>query len=160
MEHKLIRFMLTSLAAGAITIGCTANIHDNTADIHDNTINIDDARLEFGTTANVDDIRPGQAIPITITAENVFLVEPGAAPPAAQAEAAGHFRVYLDDLGSTAILITAAKTFTVTIPEGTLEGPHKIHCRIHKHDGTATTATFELSITVKIAVASGTPDAG
>ncbi|MBL8717654.1 MAG: hypothetical protein JNL79_16835 [Myxococcales bacterium] len=130
---------LTGLAMGACT-----------ADIHDNTINIPDAKVTFNTDVDSTTIAPGQAVPITLTAENVYLIEPSETPPAAHASDAGHFQIYLDDVGSTALAITAKVKTTVTVPANTKAGPHKLICRVHKHNGESTTTIVEVNITVVI----------
>ena len=116
------------------------------------TVNIKDPRVTFNTTANVEEIIAEQNVPFTATASNVFLVEPSETPPAEHASDAGHFQVYLDDVASTAIVITAKTNIDFKVPAGTKPGKHKIICRVHKHDGTPTTAIFEISITVTATV--------
>jgi plastocyanin len=133
-----------------VSVACTADIHDNTADVHDNTVNIDDAKVEFTTDADVDNVKAGQPLAIAIIAENVFLVEPGAEPPAGNVKTAGHFQIYFDDFAAAPLVITAQKSVTVTMPATTPPGQHKVICRIHKHDGTPTTATFEIKITITV----------
>ena len=51
---------------------------------------------------------------------------------------------------------------SVTIPAGTPPGPHKLRCRVHKHDGTPTTSVTDVSITVVASggTTGGTTDAG
>lgn len=129
-----------------------------TADIHDNTVNID-AKVDVTSTVNLDDIQAGQAVPVKATVTNVYLVEPSATPPATHTTDAGHLRYYLDDVATTPLIITAQVSVDVKIPVTTPAGKHKVICRVHKHDGTPTTTTFELSITVKASVTVGT-DAG
>lgn len=123
------------------------------------TVNIKDPRVTFNTTANVDEINVDESVPFTTGATNVYLVEPNETPPADQAANAGHFRVYLDDVNTVAILITAKTNIEVKVPAGTKPGKHKLICRVHKHDGTATTAIYEITITVKATVVI-TTDAG
>ncbi len=144
MPSLILRTLIVSaLSLGLGSTACTANIHDN-------TVNVTDPKLTFNTTADVTDITPGQAIPVTLSAQNVFLVDPAATPPAAHVDDAGHFQIYLDDESTTPILITAQVNVSVTIPAATKPGSHKLICRIHKHDGTETDAVQEFSFTVKV----------
>lgn len=113
------------------------------------------ATVRVTTTADVNNVMQGQAIPMTVQVTNVYLVEPSATPPAQQASTAGHLRVYLDDVDDAALLVTAQTSFNVTIPPSTSPGPHKIICRVHRHDGTPTTTTFDLNINVRGQVSSG-----
>lgn len=122
-----------------------------TADIHDNTFNTD-AKVDVKSTVNLDDVAVGQSVPFEVTVTNVHLIEPTETPPANKAAEAGHLRYYMDDMSTTAILISAKVKVDIKIPEGTSPGDHKIHCRVHKHDGTATTTTFVIKIKVKATV--------
>ena len=132
-------------------------------DVHDNTVNIKDATVKVNADANVDlnNVAPSQAIAITATTTKVYLIEPTATPPAEHVNDAGHLRVYLDDVATPPVLITAQAKFTVTVPPQIPPGKHKYICRVHKHDGTPTTVTFELAFTVSIGGGGqdpGTPD--
>jgi hypothetical protein len=155
-EHfmrMLIAQIALAAAAGALSLtsaGCNADIHDNTADVHDNTANIDDARVEAETSIDTDNVQPGEAMPLVLVAEDVFLIDPASDPPANRVEVAGHFQIYFDNTSSTPLLITAEESFSVTIPASAPAGDHKVICRIHKHDGTPTEATFELNLKVKV----------
>ena len=122
--------------------GCTANVHDN-------TISIPNANVSLNTTANVNAVKPGDSVPLQIKADNVFLVSPGTTPPPAHTSDAGYFQIYFDDVDSMPILVTADVNVTVTVPSGTKDGDHKFICRVHKPDGTATSVTSELHVTVK-----------
>jgi hypothetical protein len=132
--------------------GCTADVHDNTLDVHDNTANIDNAKVEFETTADTENISAGQAVHVTIVAEDVFLIDPSETPPPDRVMVAGHFEFFLDSMSSTALLVTAEESVDVMIPTTATAGDHKLLCRIAKHDGTPTEATFELDIKVKASV--------
>jgi hypothetical protein len=134
---------------------CTADIHDNTLDVHDNNANIDDAKVEFETDADVTNVQADQSVRVNIVAEDVFLVEPTDTPPPDRVAVAGHFQFYFDNMSAEPILITAQKSVDVKIPPMAAPGPHKLICRVHKHDGTPTEATFELEVTVKATVTSG-----
>ena len=122
------------------------------ADIHDNTINIPNATINATTSADVDAVAPERWSPVTVTTTNVYLIDPAMTPPLAHMDDAGHIQVYLDETSSPPILVTAQTNIMVTIPKATPAGHHKIICRVHKHDGTPTSTTFELAIMVKVTV--------
>jgi len=149
-----MRALITKLAlSGAIvalggTIGCTANVHDNTLDVHDNNANIDEAAVEFSTEVDVDNVQASASVRVTLEAESVFLIDPSSEPPADRVSVAGHFQFYLDNTSGEPLLITASKSVDVPIPAMVPAGAHTLICRIHKHDGTPTDATFEVDITV------------
>jgi hypothetical protein len=132
--------------------GCTADVHDNTLDVHDNNANIEDAKVEFETSDDVDNISAGQTVNVTIEAEDVFLIDPSETPPADRVKVAGHLEFYLDAMTGSPLLVTAEKSVQVMIPPATPPGDHKLLCRVMKHDGTPTEATFELEITIKASV--------
>jgi len=148
MRMAIAVITLASAALGLSSAGCSADIHDNTADVHDNTANIDDAKVEMSTTADANNVQPGQALPVVVAAQDVFLISPSATPPADQTAVAGHLQIYFDDMSSDPLLITASESFSVTIPATATVGDHKVICRVHKHDGTPTSATFELDVKV------------
>ena len=137
------------------TFGCTADVHDNTADVHDNTANIDDVAVEFDADVDVDAVEPSESVHVTVAAENVFLIDPSEEPPPDRVMVAGHFQFYLDTTSSEPLLVTASKSVDVPIPSTATAGDHKLICRVHKHDGTPTEATFELDITIKASVSTG-----
>jgi hypothetical protein len=145
-------FYSVLLTAMAGVVGCTANIHDN-------TINIPNATINATTDADVSAVAPEQTIPMTVTVTNVYLVDPAMTPPPAHTADAGHLQVYLDDTSSAPILVTADTNIMVTVPKETPAGHHKIICRVHTHDGTPTSTTFELAITVKVTVTTGSDGA-
>ena len=136
---------------GLVVASCTANIHDNTVTIPNATVN-------FKTDADLNNVVPEQTISLALTVQNVYLVDPAATPPAAHVADAGHFQIYLDDVNTPPILVTADVNVTVKIPAPTPAGKHKLICRVHHHDGTPTETKVEVDITVKVTV--GTPDAG
>lgn len=125
-------------------------------DVHDNTINIPGASINATVNADVDvmAVTPGQAVPVMITVEKIYLIEPTMTPPPEYKDTAGHVRVYMDDTSKPELLITAQANFTVPIPADTKPGRHKIICRAHKHDGTPTSHRKEIDIEVKV---TGTP---
>jgi hypothetical protein len=151
---KLALCAAIAVSSGA-TLGCRADVHDNTADVHDNTANIDDAAIEFNADVDVDAIQPSESVHVSVTAENVFLVEPDQEPPPDRVMVAGHFQFYLDTTSSEPLLITASKSVDVPIPSTATPGDHKLICRVHKHDGSPTSATFEISIKVSGSVTTG-----
>jgi hypothetical protein len=144
MRHIATIFSLSFalLASGAST-ACTANIHDNTVDV--------DAKVSINAAADVDvnNVTPGQSIPLTLKADNVTLVDPKEKPTTEQEHTAGHFSIFLDDDSTTALTVTASTSVSVTIPAKTPEGPHKLLCRLDKADGTPTSTEESLMINVK-----------
>lgn len=132
---------------GLVVAGCTA-----TANIHDNTVNIPDATVNFKTDADLDNVAPDQTIPMVVTVQNVFLVDPATPPPADHVDDAGHFQIYLDDVNTPPIVVTAKVDVEVKIPPQTPPGKHKLICRVHHHDGRPTDTKVEVSITVKVTV--------
>jgi hypothetical protein len=137
-----------------LTPACTANIHDNTL-----TANIPNAMLSFTTDADVNNVMPDQTVPIVATVQNVYLIDPAMTPPPEHAADAGHLQVYLDDVSTTPLLVTAQVTFDVTIPSHTPAGHHRLICRVHKHDGTPTNTEFQINVTVAVSVSVGPVDA-
>ena len=138
---------------GCALAACTANIHDNTF-----TANIPNATVSFMTDADVNNVMPDQMVPLVVAVQNVYLVEPSVTPPAEHVDDAGHLQIYLDDVSTPPLVVTAQVAVAVTIPTHTPAGPHKLVCRVHKHDGTPTDTKFEIDITVKVTV--GTVDSG
>ena len=136
-----------NLSAVLLVCGVAAcNIHDNTITIPNATINANtDASATTGAPAT-------QPVPIAVTVQNVYLVEPAGTPPPEHEKDAGHIQVYLDDVEAPPILITAQVMFNVTLPAETKPGPHHLICRFHKHDGTPTTTQVSVAITVTASV--------
>jgi len=151
MKTMIAKFAIAGLTALA-TAACNADVHDNTVDVHDNNANIDDAQVEISTSVDTGNVQPSQSVPLTIVAEDVFLIAPGSEPPPDRVMVAGHFQIYFDSMSSEPVLVTAEKSVSVTIPADATPGEHKLICRVHRHDGTPTQATFELSLTVTAAV--------
>jgi hypothetical protein len=141
--HTILR--TAALLAAMASVGVAAN--GCTADIHDNTVNVD-ATVEFKTTVDVDHVKPGDSVAVTMNATGVVLVEPDKTPAPADVDKAAYFKIFLDDTAKEPLLVTAQASATVTIPAATPEGKHKLICRLHKHDGTATDKQQEISITV------------
>jgi hypothetical protein len=147
MKVNLVRLAFISICATA-PFACTADIHDNTLDVHDNNANIEDAQVEMETDADVEAVQPAQVVQLQIVAQDVYLIDPGETPPPDRVEVAGHVRIYFDSMSSEPILITAEKSVSVTLPASAAPGDHKLICRVHKHDGTPTEATFEMDLKI------------
>jgi uncharacterized membrane protein YgcG len=144
---KLNSISLSLLAFAAVPIAC--NIHDNTINA---TANIPNATLNVTADTDVNTIMPSQSVPMTVMVTNVTLVDPSAMPPAGHEMDAGHLEFHLDDETTPALLVTAQTQVEVPIPADTKAGPHKIKCRLHKHDGEPTVTEFEVNITVMVSV--------
>jgi hypothetical protein len=143
--NTLTRF--TSLSTALLFVaGATA------CNVHDNTINIPNATINATADANASNVAPIQQVAITVTAQNVYLVDPATPPPAEHVEDAGHFQIYLDSTDTPPLLITAQTMFSVTVPADTKPGPHNLICRVHKHDGTPTSTEVNVAITVVASV--------
>ncbi|HTM44343.1 MAG TPA: hypothetical protein VL137_05280 [Polyangiaceae bacterium] len=161
------RIITTAAIATALTVAsstialltaCTADVHDNTANVHDNTANINNAKVQLSTTSDLNNMQPNQVIQVTVAAQDVFLIEPNQTPPADRVMVAGHFQFYFDSLSTSPILITASENVSITVPSD-MQGAHKLICRIHKHDGTPTSATFTLDLKVTGTVVTPMPSA-
>jgi plastocyanin len=150
MRAILIRVLIAAAACTACvtSAGCRAEIGDI-------NVNIKDPHVTFDTDVDVDNVMQGDTVPIHVEVENVYLVDPNADPPPEHEDDAGHLQIYLDNFDSDPLLITANVEVNVTIPIDTPPGEHTIKCRVHKHDGTPTSAVFELKITVKAKVSTG-----
>jgi hypothetical protein len=126
-------------------IGCTA-------DISDNVLNIDDPDVDFNTTVDVDNVEQGQSVPLTVDVEEGDLVAPEATPPPEKVDTAVYVSIHLDDTDSEPLLVTAQASVSVTIPESTPPGDHKLVCQVRKHkDGMPTGESKSISIKVKAA---------
>jgi len=136
--------LAVAVAFGATTIGCTA-------DVHDNTVNVDDVAVEFETTADVDNIQAGTPVPVTINVENGTPVPPEQEPPPEHADDAVYFEFHLDDSDNAALLVTAELSVSVMIPAETPPGDHKLVCKVKKHDG-SDSGEFEMDIKVRATV--------
>jgi len=149
MRHIATIFALSLAAASGGVVACSANIHDNTVKV--------DANISIAATADVDvnQITPGQQVPLKLSAEGAMLVAPDKEVSSADAESAVYFKVFLDDTSSTELVATASTMVTVTIPPKTPEGHHKLVCQLFKHDGQPTDQKQSLDINVK-AMASAT----
>lgn len=149
---KIFQLMIYGSVAllGLVVAGCTANIHDN-------TVTTPDAAVNLQTAADMNNVVPEQIIPLVVTVQKVYLVDPATSPPADHVADAGHLRIYLDDVNTPPIMITANSYIDIKIPPQTLAGNHKLICRVHHHDGTPTDTKVEVNFTVKIMV--GVPEA-
>jgi hypothetical protein len=144
---KLNSMSVGLLALAAVPFAC--NVHDNTINA---TANIPNATLNVTADTDVNNIMPSQSVPMTVMVTNVTLVEPTATPPAGHEMDAGHLEFHLDDETTPPLLVTAQTQVQVPIPADTKPGPHKIMCRVYKHDGEPTVTRFEVEITVKVSV--------
>ncbi len=143
---------LNSLSLGLLVLAAgpfACNIHDNTINA---TANIPNATLNVTADTDVNTVMASQSLPMTVTVTNVTLVDPTATPPAGHDMDAGYLEFHLDDESTPALLVTAETQVQVPIPAETKAGPHKVICRVHKHDGTPTVTEFEVDITVKVSV--------
>jgi uncharacterized membrane protein YgcG len=123
--------------------------------VHDNTITIPNATLNVSTDVDVQNVEPEQSVPMNVNVQGVFLVEPNVEPPPEHKADACHLEFHLDDEANPPVLVTAQTNVSVKVPAETPPGPHKIICRVHKHDGTPTNMKFELDINVKAKVTIG-----
>jgi hypothetical protein len=103
-------------------------------DIHDNVVNID-GTLDVTTDADVDHVKPGEVIKLTINASGL--------------DDDGNFEVYFDTTDSDPLVVSAEMVINVTIPADADTGDHDVICRRHKKDGTPTDLEFSLEITVE-----------
>jgi uncharacterized membrane protein len=143
-----MRSLLSRLTISGVVVSSTG-LFACTANIHDNTVSIPNATVNMTSSADTSNVKPSEAVPVQVKVDNVVLVEPSATPLPEQMNQAGHLEIHMDSEDSPAILITAQTSFTVTIPPDAKPGDHKLICRVHKHDGTATSAESELKVTVK-----------
>jgi hypothetical protein len=143
MRSKLICVLsiVSGLGGAAMVAGCTA-------DVHDNEITIKDPKVTFNTDVDVDRVEQGATMPIDIDVSNVDLVPPDQKPSPDVVNTAAYLVFFFDSFDSQPLLITAETHVEITIPLDAKPGPHKVLCRVNKHDGTPTEATFELDITV------------
>ncbi len=147
--HLSIAWKPLAVTGSFLVLACSADFHDNVVNIPNATVN---------ATANVDadNVMPEQTVPVALTVTNVYLVEPTATPPAEHVLDAGHVRIYLDDVTTPPLVVTAQVNVDVKIPPQTKAGKHKLICRVHKHDGTATSTKVEVEINVKVTIGTGT----
>jgi hypothetical protein len=151
-----IRGMLVLATACAIgVVGC--NVHDNTINA---TATIPNAALTVTANTDVSNVMPAQSVPMTVSVQNVYLVDPSAMVPPDHDTDAGYLEFHMDDETTPALLVTAQTNVSVPIPATTPPGPHKIICRLHKHDGEATDTKFEVDITVQATVTTTTTTTG
>lgn len=136
--------------ARAVVIGFLVAVGCTSGDIIDNTVQFPDAMLALSTTANAQQVRPGQLFPLTVSVQNITLVEPTGEPPPELAATAAYLVFTLDDESSTPLLATAETDVVVTIPPSTTQGTHTIICRVFQLDGTPTASVDELTIGVPV----------
>lgn len=141
---------VTSLSATFLLLAGAA-----ACNIHDNTINIPNATINATANADVSNVAPMQEVAITVVPQNIFLCDMATTPPPEHMNDAGDIQVFMDDVDSQPILVTATATFNVTIPAATKPGPHNLICRFRKHDGTPTTTQSTVAITVSASASVG-----
>jgi hypothetical protein len=120
-----------------------------TADVHDNTLTIEEPKVAFTTDVDVDNVQPGSSVRVKIDAGNVYPVEPEQTPPPEHKDDAVYFKIFLDDVDSEPLVVTARGSVDVKISSDVEPGRHKLICRMFKHDGTPTSSMFDISIQVK-----------
>ena len=144
MRHiaTILALSLTALAAGP---GCTANIHDKAVQV--------DAKVDISASANVDveNVTPGQAVPVSLSAEGVTLVDPKEKVTAESSSSTmAYFKIFLDDTSSTELVATASTSVSVTIPQNTPPGKHQLVCQLWKHGTTDRPTTEESSLDINV----------
>jgi hypothetical protein len=117
-------------------------------DIIDPPVEFPGASIELTTPADPANVHPGEDFPLTVTVQNIYLVEPTIEPPLDHLNDAGYLVLTLDDESSTPLLATSQTNVTVTIPPSTTEGTHTIICRVFGWDGTPSDDVDELTIGV------------
>jgi hypothetical protein len=151
MKNLASKILLGTVSAFALSTGCFPGA---TVDVHDNTANttINDAAVTVNANTDVDTqrVHPGQDMGVTVTVQNVYLVAPDATPPAGHESDAGHLQFYIDDTDGEPVKITADVQVTINITLLITPGPHKVICRVHKHDGTPTTTKSEFTFTIAL----------
>ena len=167
MHTALFRaiFALSIATCCVATAGCHVdelNVNVDDAKINadvDTDVDVNNVRqgdtIPIHMNVDVNNVRQGDTIPIHMNVENVYLVDPSQDPPADHVKDAGHIQIYLDDFDSDPLLVTAQVDVQVKISESVELGEHTLKCRVHKHDGSATNAVFEIKITVKAKASSG-----
>src|SRR5258708_9468208 len=113
---------MRSLLATIILVLGSAGVPACTADVHDNTINIPNAKVDVTANTDVNNVKPGDAVPMHVNATGVFLIEPGATPPPEHVNDAGHLELFLDSTDSKSILVTAQIDVKVTVATDTQPG--------------------------------------
>jgi hypothetical protein len=149
MRSLLVRSFFAVVCSGGALAACTA-------DVHDNTLNVENPKVQISTDVDVSNVHAGQAVAVKIQAENVFPVAPDATPPPEHEKDAVFFKIFLDDTSSQELVVTASLSVSVTIPQATPPGSHKIICKTFAHDGTATDTESTIDINVTAAVTTTT----
>ena len=94
-------------------------------------------------------IRSRHLVSALAVATGVVLVDPAGQPSSEDSSRAAHFQIFLDDADSDPLVVTASASASVTIPQATPPGDHKLICRLFKHDGSPLGEPREISITVQ-----------
>jgi hypothetical protein len=145
-------FACSGLATFIALAGCSADIHGNSVGVDVN------ATVMATTSVNVNDVQPGEAMPVQVAVSNVTLVDPNTTPPSTDTNAA-YLQFYIDSTSSQPVFVTAQTSVTITIPPSEPAGGHKLLCQVYKHDGTPTTSMTEIDFTVTATVSVGPGDA-
>ena len=150
MRSLLLRAALVGICLGGPLVACTA-------DVHDNTLNVENPNVAISADVDVKNIHPGQSVPITIKADNVFPVAPDQTPPPEHVKDAVFFKIFLDDTSSSELVVTASLKVSVTIPPATPPGDHKLICKTFAHAGSETASETSIDITVTATATTTTP---
>ena len=153
MRSSFIRSFFAFACSGGAVVACSD-------DVQDALLAIQNPEVSISTTADVNDVQAGQSIPLNIEAKNVFPVEPDLTPPPEHVHDAVFFKIYLDDVDSQELVVTAAVSFNVTIPESTSLGPHELICKTFSHDGEDTDSDTSLDINVTAPAPNTPPPVG
>jgi hypothetical protein len=148
------------LALAGLVMACAASA--GCSGTYTANVNIN-ATVNVTTTADANHVHQGTSVPIDITVMGAYLVDANATPPAEHVNDAVHIQIYLDDVNTTPVLITAMTHVDVMVPASTPPGPHHFICRLHRHDGTATNVSFSFSFSVEVGTGgtdAATTDAG
>jgi hypothetical protein len=136
----LVLSLFAFVCSNAALVACSS--------VDDSQLTVENPNVEISTTADVNNIHAGQSIPLNIDPGNVFPIDPDLTPPPEHDHDAVFFKIYLDDTDSQELLVTAAVSFNVTIPQSTSPGPHKIICKTFSHDGEDTDSDSSIDINV------------
>lgn len=87
------------------------------------------------TASNTTALEPGGSVTLTVTVEHFTL--DGERIGAANEDGVGHYRVYWDDAsGDDYLGASAEPELTVTVPENTTDGSHRLRVMLVNNDGT------------------------
>lgn len=148
MHAALFRAILIgSIAAcGVWTAGC----YDD-----ESSTSVQDATLDVEIDGDMTKVMQGDRIPLHVIVDNVYLTDPAKVPPVDRSTDAGHIRVYLDDVASEPLLVTARTDLEVEIGYTVKPGEHTLKLRVYTHDGAPTSAALDIPIFVNAKPSSG-----